>query len=89
MLFPYGKAEKQIFSAGGSMPRPYRAFPGDGPFEVYYERKPAALRQAFAYAVGSVGVVVSVGMGVGSGAAVSGGSVGLGSTWAMILSRDL
>ena len=89
MLFPYGKSEKQSFSAGGSMPRPYRAFPGDGPFEVYYDRKPAALRQAFVYALGSVGVVVSVGMGEGSGAEVSGGSVGLGSTRAMILSRVL
>ena len=41
------------------------------------------------YALGWVGSVVSVGTGVGSGAEVSGGSVGLGSTWAMILSRDL
>ena len=38
------------------------------------------------YAVGSV---VSVGMGEGSGAEVSGGSVGWGSTRAMILSRVL
>ena len=60
-------------------------------------RKPAAvLRQAFAYTLGSVGVVGtvvstgSVGTGVGLGTGVvSVGSVGLGATRAMILSRDL
>ena len=47
------------------------------------------LRQAFVYALGWVGSVGSVGAGEGVGAEVSGGSVGLGSTRAMILSRVL
>ena len=47
------------------------------------------LRQAFAYALGWVDSVGSEGAGEGVGAEVSGGSVGLGSTRAMILSRDL